>query len=52
MLDILQNNNINYTYHCYHESAFGIYQNDEGLPDEKQARNELINVFKAKLKGE
>jgi aryl-phospho-beta-D-glucosidase BglC (GH1 family) len=49
VMDILIKNDIHFTYHAYHESWFGVFQNDIGLPDEKQAVNELIELFKIKL---
>ncbi len=49
MLDIMIKYNIDFTYHCYHEGWFGVFQNDEGLPDENYANRALINLFKSKL---
>ena len=50
MLDILEKYNLHYTYHTYHESPFGIYQNDGDLPNLLYANRELINLFTKQLK--
>ncbi len=43
-------NNIHFTYHSYHEKWFGIFKNREGLPGDKYLNNELVDLFKKKLK--
>jgi endoglucanase len=49
VIEILKNANINFTYHDYHETGFGIYKGDERLPDPDYANNELIVLFKNEL---
>lgn len=49
MIDLLKSHGVNFTYHAYHESAFGIYRNDSGLPDPAQANQGLIDLFSSKL---
>ncbi|MBN1797973.1 MAG: cellulase family glycosylhydrolase [Spirochaetales bacterium] len=47
MLDILKTGNVNYNYHDYHETSFGIYLNpDWELPDPESANTPLIQLFK------
>ncbi len=45
ILDILAEYSINYNYHTWHESAFGIYGNDRGYPDPAWANRVLIDAF-------
>jgi hypothetical protein len=49
MIDLLSLHGVHFTYHAYHESNFGIYMNDSGLPDPSMANVELINLFTEKL---
>lgn len=49
VLDILIENNLSFTYHAWHEDAFGIYSNS-GLPDEKSINKKLVEVFEEKIK--
>ncbi|OGH98942.1 MAG: hypothetical protein A2X42_09050 [Candidatus Margulisbacteria bacterium GWF2_38_17] len=49
MLDLFNRYKVHYTYHAYHESAFGIFNNPEGLPDISQANTTLIDLFKKKI---
>jgi endoglucanase len=49
VLDITKVSNIHFTYHAYHESAFGLYLSDSGLPDLANANTALINLFTQKL---
>jgi endoglucanase len=48
MIDLLKEYYISYSYWCYHEYNFGIYQNDEGPPDPAQANQELIDLLTSK----
>ena len=48
MVDILRERNIGYTYHSYHEDAFGIYYGS-GPVDPSNANQPLIDLFTAKL---
>ncbi|TMM58998.1 retaining beta-glycosidase [Maribacter algarum] len=48
MVDILKQNNIHFTYHAYHEDAFGLYLGG-GLPDPSNVNQPLIDWFKANL---
>jgi endoglucanase len=50
VIDILQANGLHFTWHAYHEGAFGIYQNDVGLPDPAQANDPLIALFRSTLR--
>lgn len=50
MLDLLKKYNLHFHYHAYHESGFGIYSNDDGLPDPDQANDRLINILTEALK--
>jgi endoglucanase len=49
VIDITKASNIHFTYHAYHESSFGIYYGDSGLPDPAQANQPLIDLFTQKL---
>lgn len=49
VLDILIASNLSFTYHAWHEDAFGIYSNS-GLPDEKSVNKKLVEVLEEKLK--
>ncbi len=49
VIDITKASGIHFTYHAYHESAFGLYLGDSGLPDPANANTSLINLFKQKL---
>lgn len=50
MLDIFEKHNTHFTYHSYHEDAFGIYYGYGGKVDPSNANEDLINLFKRKLK--
>lgn len=45
VLDLLHKNNVNYTYHAYHEFNTGIFYNEGGLPNPDKANNELIELL-------
>ncbi|HEY5959630.1 MAG TPA: glycoside hydrolase family 5 protein [Polyangiaceae bacterium] len=49
MLDLIHYANLSYTYHDYHEQAFGLYFGDAGLPDPNDANQPLLQLFKSKL---
>jgi endoglucanase len=49
MVGLLQQNGLHFTWHAYHEGAFGLYRNDAGLPDPAQANDGLIALFRRKL---
>lgn len=49
VLDILKEHQVHYTYHAYHESAFGIYRNEGSLPDPLSANQELLALFRRKM---
>jgi endoglucanase len=49
VIDITKASGIHFTYHAYHESSFGIYYGDSGLPDPAQANQPLIDLFTQKL---
>lgn len=48
MYDILKANDIHFTYHAYHEDAFGLYLGD-GLPDSNNVNQPLIDWFSNNL---
>ncbi len=49
MLDISKANNLNFTYHAYHEDSFGLYFGYGTLPDPAKVNQPLIDLFKQKL---
>ena len=49
MLDIARARKLSFTYHAYHEDAFGIYRGSGALPDPARANTPLIDLFTAKL---
>ena len=51
MMDLLLEADLHFTYHDWHESAFGMYLGDEGLPDESNANDALIQVLTDKMKS-
>jgi endoglucanase len=51
MLDIFEKYQVHYTYHSYHEDAFGLYYGYNTLPSPNNANQELIKLFRSKLKG-
>jgi hypothetical protein len=48
MLDLLNASGVSYTYHDYHEPAFGLYLNDGALPDPARANQALIDLLTEK----
>lgn len=50
MIEIVRTNGISFSYHAYHESSFGIYYDNGGLPSPTNANTELINLLTQKLK--
>jgi endoglucanase len=51
MLDLLDEHGVPFTYHAYHEDAFGIYRGSGKLPDPANANQPLIDLFTTKLGG-
>jgi len=52
MLDLLATRDIAWSYHSYHESAFGIYWGDyPTAPDPANANTALIELFREKLRS-
>lgn len=51
MLDLMAARELHFTYHAYHEGAFGIFLSDAAttLPNLAQANQPLIDVFRQKL---
>ncbi|SFZ94382.1 endoglucanase [Flaviramulus basaltis] len=45
MLDIIITNKIHFTYHAYHEDAFGLYFGGNTLPSTSNANGPLIDLF-------
>ena len=51
MLDILTAGKINYNYHTYHESGFGIFMNDDHeFPNPDYLNKTVVNIFASKQK--
>ncbi len=48
MLDLLEEDGLSFTYHAYHEDAFGIYRGN-GRVDPARANQGLIDLFTRKL---
>ena len=48
MIDIAAQRSLSFTYHAYHEQAFGIYKGN-GAVDTLDARQDLIKLFRDKL---
>ncbi len=49
MLDLLEARGLSFSYHSYHEDAFGIYRGGGALPDPAHANQPLIDLFTRKL---
>jgi len=49
MIDILKARNAHFTYHAYHEDAFGIYKGSGTPVDPTKCNQPLIDLFKSKL---
>ena len=47
LISLLLKYDVNFTYHSYHEYAFGLYFNEDGLPDPKYINKELLKLFKS-----
>lgn len=45
MLELFEQNGVNFQYWDYHSDDFGLYQNIAGLPDPALANQELIDLF-------
>ena len=50
MLDLCYKYDIGFNYHAYHESAFGLYYNADGLPDDSSCNHELALLFRLRLR--
>lgn len=51
MLDLLEERELPFTYHAYHEDAFGIYAGGSGLPDDRAVNQPLVDLFTRRLRG-
>lgn len=51
MLDILQANDVHFTYHAYHEMPFGLFLSDGDLPSRHALYIPLYDLFVSKLGG-
>jgi endoglucanase len=49
MLDLLRARHLHFSYHSYHEDAFGIYRGYGTLPDPANANTPLIELFTKQL---
>lgn len=47
VVELFDGFDLGYTYHCYHESAFGLFSNDVGLPDPDCLNSRLADFFTA-----
>ena len=51
VLNIFTEENIGFTFHAYHEEAFGLYQSSPWVyPDDKDLNQELYRIFLSELK--
>ena len=48
MLELLDEYDLSYTYHAYHEYSFGIYWDGSALPTEASANTGLIKLFRGR----
>ena len=48
MLELLDEYDLSYTYHAYHEYSFGIYWDGSALPNEASANTGLIKLFRGR----
>lgn len=48
MLGLLTEARVHFTYHCYHETGFGLYRGNDALPDPANANRELIQLLTAR----
>ena len=46
VLDIINQHQLSYSYHAYHEDAYGIYFGNDHLPDPKSTNEMLIELFR------
>lgn len=46
MLDLLKKHQLHYTYHAYHDGAFGFYTHMGILPDSASANRKLLELFR------
>jgi endoglucanase len=51
MLDLMNERGLSFTYHDYHEDAFGFYRGGAALPDDAQSNRPLIDLFTRKLRS-
>ena len=49
MLDLILENELHFTYHAYHEDAFGLYYGHNALPSISNANGGLTNLLTRKL---
>ena len=49
LVGLLRERGLHFTYHAYHEPAFGIYFNGSGPPDPAQSNTALIDFFRRTL---
>ncbi len=50
IVDLFISYGLHFTYHTYNEWDWGIYRNDNGLPDPAQANKELVDLLTDALK--
>ncbi len=49
MLDLIAQRHLSFSYHSYHEDAFGLYRNGDALPSPDQANTALIQLITDRL---
>jgi endoglucanase len=49
MLDVIEQRHLSFSYHSYHEDAFGLYRNGDALPSPDQANSALIQLITDRL---
>jgi hypothetical protein len=50
MLDLINERQLNFTFHDYHEVYMGLFYGDDSLPDPANSNRALLELFKSKLK--
>ncbi len=45
MLDLIEQRHLSFSYHSYHEDAFGLYRGKDALPSPDQANTALIDLI-------
>jgi endoglucanase len=51
MLELIEQRRLSFSYHAYHEDAFGLYRGKDALPSPDQANTALIDLISAREHG-